>query len=97
MLFQCIPHSLIKNKVLAQMIATLTQLSTQREVFNKDSGPIFADFCTQLLTASLWVNLAFGRSYAPEKTLLTHPFKLKVLAKLCAGTGEFMVFPTFPF
>jgi hypothetical protein len=38
--------------------------------------------------------LAFGRNYAPVKTLLAHPFKLKVLAKLCAGSGEFMVFPT---
>jgi hypothetical protein len=60
MLFQCIPHSLIKNKGLAHMIATLTQLSTQKEVFNKDSAPIFADFCTQLLTASLWVWHTFG-------------------------------------
>jgi hypothetical protein len=25
---------------------------------------------------------------------LTHPFKLKELAKLCAGSGEVMVFPT---
>jgi len=83
--------------VLAHLIAILTQLFAQKEVFNKDSGPIFADFCTQLLPAGLWVNVAFGRSYAPKKTLLTHPFKLKVLAKLCAGTGEFMVFPTFPF
>jgi hypothetical protein len=45
--------------------------------------------------ASLWVDLRFGRIYAPENADLTHPFKLKELANLCAGSGEFMVIPTF--
>jgi len=44
--------------------------------------------------ARLWVNLYFGRSYAPKKSALTHPFKLKELAKLCAGSGEVMIFLT---
>jgi hypothetical protein len=38
--------------------------------------------------------LGFGRSYAPEKSALTHPFKLNALAILCAGSGEVMVIPT---
>jgi hypothetical protein len=33
-------------------------------------------------------------SYVPGKTLLAHPFKLNVLAILCAGSGEVMVFLT---
>jgi len=28
---------------------------------------------------------------------LTHPFKLKKVAKLCAGSGEVMVIPTHAF
>ncbi len=68
MLFQCIPHSLIKNKVLAHVIATLTQLSTQKEVFNKDSGPIFADFCTAVSYGEFmgqfgfWAKLCVGKN-----------------------------------
>src|SRR5437899_1998385 len=40
-LFQCIPHSLIKNKVLAHLIAILTQLSAQKEVFQQRFWPDF--------------------------------------------------------
>ncbi len=35
-----------------------------------------------------------GRSYASEKSSLTHLFKLNGLAKLYVRTGEVMVFPT---
>jgi hypothetical protein len=38
--------------------------------------------------------VGFGRSYAPEKSVLTHPFKLNALAILCAGSGEVMLFLT---
>jgi hypothetical protein len=44
--------------------------------------------------AELCVNLGFGRRYAPEKSVVTHPFKLNALAILCAGSGEFMVILT---
>lgn len=50
--------------------------------------------------ASLWWGLvhvlkdAFEISYAPEKTLLTHPYKLKVLVLLCVRNGVGMVIPT---
>src|SRR5215470_2422196 len=44
-------------------------------------------FCTCRHPAELRVNLGFGRFYAPEKSVVTHPFKLNTLATLCAGSG----------
>jgi hypothetical protein len=61
----------------------------------RNFGQEFRLFLLPPKKARLWVNLYFGRSYAPEKSALTHPFKLKELAKLCAGSGEVMVFLTF--
>src|SRR5437870_5003417 len=50
--------------------------------------------CAQLFTARLWVKMEFRRSYASEKLLLTHPFKLNLLATLRVRNGDVMVFLT---
>src|SRR5881275_2631162 len=44
--------------------------------------------------AGLCVKMDSGRSYASEKSSLTHLFKLNGLAKLYVRTGVVMVFPT---
>ena len=62
--------------------------------FTECSLPVTATLTPPLKLAGLWVNLCFGRSYALEKSVLTHPSKLKELAKLCAGSGEVMVILT---
>src|SRR6266516_5713661 len=48
----------------------------------------------QPFAAGLCVKMDSGRSYASEKSSLTHLFKLNGLAKLYVRTGEVMVFPT---
>jgi len=46
--------------------------------FRRDDKPIFG----------------LGARYAPEKALLAHQFKLKMLAIFCVGSSEVMLFLT---
>lgn len=53
-----------------------------------------SDYMLTFFWARLWVNFEFGQGYVSENLLLTHQFKLKLLAKLCVSPGELMNQPT---
>ena len=88
---ESILHSSSKNKVLTQLLATLTQFSAQLRC---ETGICRRNLGVQLVQAGLWVDLEFGQRYASEKQRTDFLIKLKELAILCVRNGDFMVFLT---